>query len=72
MVDAYTIAPRDIREGDVMMFVVKAMVVARGLYRIYRCPFFGKDVPQGSRLLNEEGVCEELFPSLARVAKPDL
>lgn len=71
MVDAYSICPRDIRAGDVMMFVVKAMVVAPGVYRLYRCRYEGEGIPQGSRLSNEEGVCRVLFPSLAAVAVPD-
>lgn len=72
VVNAYTIGPGDIIEGDVMMFVVKACVVAPGLYRLYRCLFEGEYIPQGDRLFNEERVCKELFPSLARVAKPDM
>lgn len=73
LINAYTIHPEDIKRGDVMLFVVKAMVVAPGVYRLYRCPWEGneKDVPQGSRILNEVGVCDELFPSLSRVAGPD-
>lgn len=71
VVDAVRIWPADIQVGDVMLFVVKAMVVGPGLYRLYRCKFEGESLPQGSRVLNEKAVCEELFPSLALVAVPD-
>ncbi len=70
VVDAYTVRPTDIQVGDVMLFVVKAMVVAPGAYRIYRCPYDGA-VPQGSRIPYEDMVCKALFPSLAQVASPD-
>lgn len=72
VVDAYSINPGDIREGDVMLFVVKAMVVGPRRYRLYRCLFEGEGVPQGDRLLRERAVCKELFPSLAQVAVPDV
>lgn len=72
VVNAYTVRPDDIETGDVMLFVVKAMVVRPGVYRLYRCAakLLG-GVPQGSRILNESEVCEALFPSLALVAEPD-
>ena len=60
-----------------MLFVVKAMVVRDGVYRLYRCPypprFAGGDskIPQGSRMANEREVCEALFPTLATVTEPD-
>lgn len=78
LINAYTVQPGDIETGDVMLFIVKAMVVRPGVYRLYRCPcpprFAGSDseIPQGSRIDNEQEVCETLFPSLAMVAKPDL
>jgi len=70
VVNAYTISPDDIEVGDVMVFTVKAMVTSPGYYRLYRCPYTG-EVPQGSRIVNEEAVCEALFPSLAMVALAD-
>ena len=71
VVDAYEISPSDIRPGDVMMFVVKAMVGHDGTYRIYRCRYNGSDVPQGSRILHEKEVAQDIFPSLAQAATPD-
>ena len=74
VVNAYTISPDEIQAGDVMLFVVKAMVIAPGVYRIYRCPYphdEGQDIPQGSRISHETAVCEALFPSLAAVARAD-
>lgn len=75
VVNAYTIPPVEIQRGDVMMFVVKAMVTGDGLYRLYRCeydPEQGETVPQGARIYNNEReICEALFPSLAAVAEPD-
>jgi len=75
LVNAHTISPDEIKSGDVMLFVVKAMIVRPGIYRLYRCPFEGylsKETPQGSRIANERAVCEALFPTLAHVAKPDV
>jgi len=77
IVDAYTIRPDEIEVGDVMLFVVKAMVVRPGVYRLYRCPYpptllYNEEIPQGSRINGDEReVCEALFPTLAQVAKPD-
>lgn len=78
LVNAYTVNPADIEAGDVMLFVVKALVVRPGVYRLYRCAYppvliVGDDdkIPQGSRIVNEREVCEALFPSLAMVAEPD-
>lgn len=75
VVNAYTVSPSDIKQGDVMLFVVKAMVTREGWYRLYRCEYTGStdldDIPQGSRILNEKEVCEALFPSLAQVAEPE-
>lgn len=70
IVNAYTINPDDIQPGDIMMFVVKAMVVFPGHYQIYRCPYEGSDVPQGDRITLEGEVAQAIFPSLALVAEP--
>ena len=64
VVDAYTIAPHKIQSGDVMLLVVKAVVDAQGQYRIYRCPYEGDDIPQGSRVFADEAVARQLFPAL--------
>ena len=72
VVDAYTISPGEIRQGDIMVFVVKAIVVRDGVYRLYRCQFDGDDVPQGARVyVDEAAVCRALFPTLANVAEAD-
>lgn len=78
LVNAYNVQPGDIEAGDVMLFVVKAMVVRPGVYRLYRCPYLyppvlscEDEIPQGSRIVNEREVCQALFPSLAMVAEPD-
>lgn len=72
VVNAYTISPSDIQAGDVMLFIVKALVVSPGYYRLYRCSANTEEaIPQGNRILNEAEVCEVLFPSLAAVAVPD-
>jgi len=76
LVNAYTVRPDDIRIRDVMLTIVKAMVVRPGIYRLYRCPYpptllYNKEIPQGSRISNEQEVCQALFPSLAAVAEPD-
>jgi len=75
LVNAYSIHPDEIQPGDEMCFIVKAIVTYRGAdgllhYRLYRCNWNGDEAPQGSRLgQNEATVCQELFPSLARVAE---
>ena len=74
VVSAYTISPHDIKGGDVMLFTVKAMVVTLGDdtlgYKLYRCPYEGDRIPQGRPILNQEEVCESLFPSLCYIAGP--
>jgi len=78
LINAYTIQPNDIKEGDVMLFTIKAMVSRRdhegGLcYRIYRCRWDGglEDIPQGDRVPDMEAACEALFPTLAHIAEPN-
>ena len=76
LVNAHTVHPGEIEPGDVMLFVVKAMVTRPGVYRLYRCPYppvllYNDEIPQGTRIHNEREVCEALFPTLAQVAKPD-
>lgn len=51
IVDFYNVAPDEIKPGDVMMCVVKAMVVrqtsdGKPIVRFYRCPFNG-EIPDG-------------------------
>lgn len=79
VINAYTVRPTEIQPGDVMLFVIKAMVVRPGVYRIYRCSYDeamsmagSGELPQGSRISNERIVCEALFPTLAAIAEPDL
>ena len=76
VVNANTIRPDEIQPSDVMLLTIKAMVTWNGHYRLYQCPYpyvsHGDEVPQGSRIHNEREVCEALFPSLARVATPDV
>ena len=65
IVDPINVRPIDIEAGDVMLCVVKLMVFkdreGQLRYRIYRCPYEG-EVPQGSRIGEEESVMEQLFP----------
>lgn len=75
LVDAYTVSPQDIKVGDVMVFVVKAIVLRRDAddklrYRIYRCGWEGTEIPQGSQVANMEEVAEAFFPTLAIVGEP--
>lgn len=79
LVNAYTIPSNEIETGDVMLFIMKALVVRPGVYRLYRCSYppvlvVGDDskIPEGSRIAHERKVCEALFPSLAAVAEPDV
>ena len=76
IVSAYTISPHDIQPGDVMLFTIKAMVTRIDndgtlRYRLYRCPFEGDGIPQGSQVGDMVGVCHELFPSLAAMGEPE-
>lgn len=77
LVNAYTVTPDTIKPGDVMCFVVKAMVnwqddEGKMRYRVYRCPWEGdlEDVPAGSQVFDMEATCREFFPSLAAVGRP--
>jgi hypothetical protein len=75
LINAYTVQPNKIESGDVALFIVKAMMVRQGVYRLYCCRYpatpGGDEIPQGSRMINEQEVCQALFPSLAMVASPD-
>lgn len=75
IINAYTVDPMTIQQGDVAMHVVKVVMTRSGKYRLYRClydPSGGEEVPQGSRVFGDVAViCQELFPSIAAVAKPD-
>jgi len=78
IVNAYRVAPDEIKPGDEMLFVVKALVLHIGSagkvrYRIYRCPWgdsAAEGVPQGSPVLHQAEVCQAFFPSLAQVGEP--
>lgn len=75
LVNAHTVRPGDIEAGDVMLYIVKALVVRPGVYRLYRCAYplalVDAEIPQGSHIVNQREVCEALFPSLSMVAEPD-
>lgn len=71
LVNPYTIRYDEIKEGDVMVYIVKAMVVRPGIYRLYKCHYDGSTIPQGNRILHDEDVCQELFPTLYSVAHYD-
>lgn len=76
IINAYTVDPTTIVEGDVAFYVVKVMIVRPGIYRLYRCEFTPKrhceEIPQGDRIFeNVKQVCEVLFPSVAAEAEPD-
>ena len=75
LINAYTVQPNEIESGDIALFVVKAMVVRTGTYRLYHCRYpvasGSNEIPQGDRIINEQEVCQALFPSLAAVAEPD-
>ena len=75
IINAYTVDPMTIGEGDVALCAVKVMMVRQGFYRLYRCQYMpdgGGELPQGSRIFkNVRETCEALFPSVAAVAEPD-
>jgi hypothetical protein len=65
IVNAYTVISSELRPGDTMLFVLKAIVMRDGRYRIYRCPYEAHgDIPQGSRVYDETAVAEAIFPVL--------
>ena len=73
LVNAYTVSPDDIEPGDIMMFVVKAVLSDRDhndtlRYRIYRCSWDGdiENIPQGSHVPNMEDAARNFFPVLQR------
>lgn len=82
VVNAQTVSPLDIQNGDVMLYVIKAMVSGDredGLwYRLYICHTDDKEneldgIPQGTRIYDtpDKAICREIFPSLARVSEED-
>lgn len=75
IINAYTIDPMVIKQGDVAVYVIKVMVGHDMTYRLYRCPYDpdgGDEVPQGDRVFtNVRETCEALFPSVAAVATAD-
>ena len=77
VVNAYSVVPNEIKPGDEMLFVVKAVVSWKDedgcpRYRIYKCPWEGaeQDIPQGSHVSDHKAACKMFFPSLAAVGKP--
>ena len=77
LVNACSIRPDQLKPGDEMCFVIKAMVNwidddGKLRYRIYRCHWDGteNDIPQGAQVLDHEAMCKEFFPSLALVGIP--
>lgn len=78
VVNALTVKPHEVKPGDEMLFVVKAMVSraddnGKLRYRIYRCKWNGdeNDIPQGSRVLDDKAVAESIFPTLTTIGVPD-
>ena len=77
IVDPYNIRPDELKEGDVMLYIVKAEVQwidseGRPRYRLYRCWYDGPtdDIPQGTQLGQPKKLAEQLFPGLALVGEP--
>ena len=74
LVDHKAVQPDDIKPGNIMVCIVKAVVGPGGKFRLYQVDIEEDDcVPQGSRLSGDDelAVCRSLFPSLAQVAVPD-
>ena len=68
VVNAYTVSPSNIQPGDVMLFIVKAMVVREGAYRIYRCPFdWSVDPRSTARFAVPLGTPLESLPQGSRI-----
>ena len=80
VVNARTVSPLDIQNGDIMMYIIKAMVFKgrKGLlYRLYICPLDDEEnrvegIPQGARIYDsDKAICRAIFPSLACVSEED-
>jgi len=72
----YTVNGDNIEPGDEFLFVVKAKVGYRRedgklTYRLYKCPWEGDEVPQGSQVDMAKSVDEALFPTLSFVGVRD-
>jgi hypothetical protein len=72
----YDTTSEDMKEEDWTAVSIKAIIVRKGVYRLYRCrPFDGdeQDAPQGERVnrKQEEAVAQALFPSTLYGMKPD-
>jgi hypothetical protein len=69
LVEPLTVTPVELEEGDkVMVVTVACHVIKQGdrcYYRLYRCgypPCEHEGIPQGSRILDEAVVAQQLFP----------
>lgn len=74
IVDHKTVRPDDLRPGNILVCIVKAVVGPGGTFRLYQADIEEGDcVPQGSRLSGKDELAAArcLFPSLTQVATPD-
>jgi len=80
VVNPYTITPNQLQPGDNLYMLVKALVVDKDRYRVYRCPVntnsvlvrLAHDAPQGDRVQSEDMIAMSLFPVLGWAdMKPD-
>ena len=67
LINSYTIRPSELKPGDQMVMIVKAIVNHDGTYNLYRCEWNGTEdeIPQGGRIgVNEKWIAEAIFPVL--------
>jgi len=63
--NGYTLRPADVKPGDELLFVIKAIVMHDGTFRVYRCPWSTMefDVPQGDPVISDS-ITHGIFPVL--------
>ena len=79
VVNAYTVRPDEVADGDVMLFTVKAIATPGGGYKLWRCQYQGPSdpddpaFPQGMRLGpgSALGCARAMFPVLTIDRDPD-
>lgn len=61
--NAYSTSPDEVEVGDEFVFLIKAIVIDKDHYRLYRCAFHHAIVPEGSKIYGDS-IVNDIFPVL--------